>query len=164
MFHKSQSQQNQSIEEMEIKKVSLFAEISKLGLTLEEMDAKIANHASLTLQFGTLEKDIEDKKLELEEISRKVAELTSEAGLKEKLVGEIADLNTKKTEIEEKITYMQSVIRVLQAETENFQKGKEYVISQMQDKIDKVNYDLFAIEQKKQDAIKTLQAMLDSFK
>ncbi len=149
---------------MEIKKVSLFAEISKLGLTLEEMDAKIANHASLTLQFGTLEKDIEDKKLELDGLYQKIASSTVEAGAKEKLVGEIADLNTKKTEIEEKITYMQSVIRVLQAETENFQKGKEYVISQMQDKIDKVNYDLFAIEQKKQDAIKTLQTVLDSFK
>lgn len=159
-----QQETTPEIESLEGRKSALLSDISKLGATLEEMDAKIANHESLSLKSDNLLTDIEEKQNFINGLQKDIQELESKIESTEPLIKEIENLKTERDSLSEEVSRLQSVIRVLQQEAINFRAGKENIIKQLQAKHDEVEYQVFKIEQTKKEALNRLQATLDAHK
>lgn len=163
-FNTLKTEQGVTDMSLEEKRYELVEEISRLEKILDEMNNKVAKHESLKLEFGTLEKDIEELGKQKQSLVNEISALVVDKNSAKKIKDEIDALNNEKTKVSEEISKMQSVIRVLQQETLSFRAGKEEVLKQMQGKIDDLNYQIFKIEESKKASLDSLQKVMDAHK
>lgn len=152
------------IESLEQRKSELLSTISNLGLKIEEMDAQVANHQALSLKSDNLMTDIEDKQVIIAGLNKDIKELEIKLEDTKPLIEEIDNLKKQKDLLSEDISRLESVVRVLQQEAASFRAGKEEVIKQLQKYHDKVQYDVYKIEEKKKEAIESFQAIINAHK
>lgn len=154
----------ENIIELKDKRSNLLTEVSKLESSLEELNAKVANHAALTLSFEKLTADTEAKQKEAEIATKELRAIVIEKTQKEKEIAEIEALKKEKTAISEEVSKLQAVLRVVQQEIASFRAGKEQVIKQLQAQTDVEQYKLFKIEESKKSALDAMQAAIEAHK
>lgn len=147
--------------DLESKKTALLSEISKLGATLEEMDAMVVNHEAKKLQIEDLDKVIKEKKKEIKELDKKKEEKEEKQKEIDALNKSIELLKKEIVRLNNEIPYLDSLVRLANEQKLATIKAEQEIIDEKKKELANLNEKINAATKKKEEVIDSLKNHLD---